>query len=221
MVASGGSAGNGVGRKTLLSVMCSAVVAVAAACGSAPPPSAASDNQTVTKPSSIAAAPSSAAELSPGMTLGPVPTVPPAPAAQGADDCLGQDPEEPLTNGALECQYFTSGSMIPATVPSGPGVSSGDYAVRFGSVGGSSWMSVRIPCASYALRVSIVGQTVTPDPGTMESIVGTCSFPWDEEQKRMAEYLQGPLQFVQQVTGIALHNSEWGVTLFRTPYEAK
>ncbi|MCU1533092.1 MAG: hypothetical protein JWO49_2663 [Arthrobacter sp.] len=110
--------------------------------------------------------------------------------------------------------------MIPATVTTGPGASSGDYAVRFATVGGSPWMSVRIPCASYALRVSIVGQTITPDPGTMESFVGTCSFPWDEEQKRMAKYLQGPLQFVQQDAGIALHNSEWGITLFRTPYEA-
>ena len=119
----------------------------------------------------------------------------------------------------LECQYFTSGSLIPATVLSGQGVSSGDYAVRFGSVGGSAWMTVRIPCASYALRVSIVGQTITPDPATMESSVGTCDFPWDQEEKRMAKYVQEPLQFVEKNAGIALHNSEWGVTLFRTPYE--
>jgi hypothetical protein len=109
----------------------------------------------------------------------------------------------------LECQYFTSGSLIPATVLSGQGVSSGDYAVRFGSVGGSPWMTVRIPCASYALRVNIVGQTITPDPATMESSVGTCDFPWDQEEKRMAKYVQEPLQFVEKNAGIALHNSEW------------
>ncbi|MCO4237534.1 hypothetical protein [Pseudarthrobacter raffinosi] len=63
---------------------------------------------------------------------------------------------------------------------------SGDYAIRFASVGGSPWMSVRIPCASYALRVTIVGQAITPDPGTLESFVGACGFPWDEEQERMA-----------------------------------
>jgi hypothetical protein len=131
---------------------------------------------------------------------------------------LSQGPEEALTNEALECQYFTSGSMMPAAVPSGPGMSSGDYAVRFGSVGGSPWMTVRIPCASYTVKVSINGQTITPDPGTMESLADICTFPWDEEQKRMARYLREPLQFVQQEAGIALHNSDWGVTLFRTPY---
>jgi hypothetical protein len=118
----------------------------------------------------------------------------------------------------LECQYFTSGSMMPSSVPSGPGMSSGDYAVRFAVVGGSPLMTVRIPCASDALRVSIVGQTITPDPESMESFVGTCNFPWDEEQERMARYLQRPLEFAPKEAGIVLHNSDWGVTLFRTPY---
>ncbi|ALV42226.1 hypothetical protein AU252_14630 [Pseudarthrobacter sulfonivorans] len=137
-----------------------------------------------------------------------------------ADDCLGQGPKDALTHGVLVCQYFTSGSMVPADVPSGRGVGSGDYAIRFASVGGSPWMSVRIPCASYALRVTIVGQAITPDPGTLESFVGACGFPWDEEQERMAMYLQDPLQFVQRETGIVLQNPEWGVTLFDTPYDA-
>lgn len=110
--------------------------------------------------------------------------------------------------------------MVPADVPSGPGVSSGDYGIRFASVDGSPWMSGRIPCASYALRVTIVGQTITPDPGTMENFAGACGFPCDKEQKRMAKYLQDPFQFVQQDAGIILQNAEWGVTLARTPYDA-
>ena len=36
----------------------------------------------------------------------------------------------------------------------------------------------------------------------------------------MARYIQAPLQFVQHEASIVLHNSEWGVTLFRTPYGA-
>lgn len=79
-------------------------------------------------------------------------------------------------------------------------------------------MTVRIPCASYAVRVSIAGQTITPVPGTTESFVGTCGFPWDEEQQRMSRYIQAPLQFVEREASIVLHNSEWGVTLSRTPY---
>lgn len=99
------------------------------------------------------------------------------------------------------------------------GVGSGDYAIRFASVGGSPWMSVRIRCASYALRVTIVGQAITPDPGTLESL-WACGFPWDLEQERKAMYLQDPLQFVQRETGIVQQNPEWGVTLFDTPYDA-
>ncbi|BCW66998.1 hypothetical protein NicSoilB4_17610 [Arthrobacter sp. NicSoilB4] len=152
------------------------------------------------------------------MTLAPVPPVPPAPAGQRADECLPQGAEDAAATGTPECQYFTSGSMQPATVPRGPGLSSGDYAVRFGSLGGHTMMTVRIPCASYMVRVSISGETITPDPGTLEAFVGTCNFPWDEEQQRMARYVQAPLQFVQHEASIVLHNSEWGVTLFRTPY---
>ena len=120
----------------------------------------------------------------------------------------------------LECQYFTSGSMMPVSVPPGPGTSSGDYAIRFSIVGGRPLMTVRIPCALYAVRVSIVGRTITPDPATMESVLGTCNFPWDQEQARMERYLQAPLQIAQRESGIVLHNPEWGITLFRTPYEA-
>jgi len=81
-------------------------------------------------------------------------------------------------------------------------------------------MTVRIPCASYAVRVSIAGETITPDPRTLESSLGTCNFPWDQEQARMKRYLQAPLQFAQREAGVVLHNPEWGITLFRTPYEA-
>ena len=81
-------------------------------------------------------------------------------------------------------------------------------------------MTVRIPCASYTVRISIAGETITPDPGTLETFVGTCNFPWDQEQARMNRYLQAPLQFTWRESGIVLHNPEWGVTLFHTPYEA-
>ncbi|WP_079549708.1 hypothetical protein [Arthrobacter sp. 49Tsu3.1M3] len=81
-------------------------------------------------------------------------------------------------------------------------------------------MTVRIPCASYAVRVSIAGETITPDPRTLESSLGTCNFPWDQEEARMQRYLQAPLQFAQRENEIVLHNPEWGITLFRTPYEA-
>ena len=124
-----------------------------------------------------------------------------------------------VANGKLECQYFTSGSMMPDSVPRGPGMSSGDYAIRFGIVGGRPLMTVRIPGASFAVRVSIVGQTITPVAGTLESVLGTCNFPWDQEQARMERYLQAPLQIARREGGIVLHNPEWGVTLFRTPYE--
>ena len=110
--------------------------------------------------------------------------------------------------------------MTPASVPPGPGLSSGDYAVRFGSAGGHPLMTVRIRCASYAVGVSVAGGTITPDPGTLESFVGACPFPWDGEQQRMKQYLQAPLQFARRDSGIVLHNQEWGVTLFRTPYGA-
>jgi hypothetical protein len=133
---------------------------------------------------------------------------------------LPQRAEDAAATGRLECQYFTSGSLLPATVTRGPGMSSGDYAVRFGSVGGQPLMTARIPCASYTVRVSISGDTITPDPGTLETFVGTCNFPWDQEQARMTRYLQSPLQFAWRENGIVLHNPEWGVTLLRTPYEA-
>ena len=109
---------------------------------------------------------------------------------------------------------------MPAAVPRGSGMSSGDYAVRFGSVGGHPLMTVRIPCASYTVSVSIAIGTITPDPATLETLQGKCDFPWDQEQARMHRYLQAPLQFARRESGIVLHNPEWGVTLFRTPYEA-
>lgn len=194
MAAPGGPARYGMHTTpTLLSVVCLAVVALTAACASTPPLSMPAGEQTVTKP--------------------------PA-AGQGIDECLPQRAENAVANGALECQYFTSGSMTPASVPRDPGMSSGDYAIRFGSVGGRTLMTVRIPCASYAVTVSIATESITPDPGTLESSLGTCNFPWDQEQSRMKRYLQAPLQFAQRETGIVLHNPEWGITLFRTPYEA-
>ena len=101
------------------------------------------------------------------MTHAPRPPVPPAPAGQGADGCSSPRAEDAAAAGGLECQYFPSGSMMPAAVPRGPGMSSGDYAVRFGSVGGHPLMTVRIPCASYAVRVSFEGETITPDPATI------------------------------------------------------
>jgi hypothetical protein len=120
----------------------------------------------------------------------------------------------------LECQYFTAGSMLPASVPRGPGVSSGDYAVRFGIVGGRPLMTVRIPCASFAVRISMVGETITPIPGTLESVQRACNFPWDQERARIQGYLQAPLQIAWRERGLVLHNPEWGITLFRTPYGA-
>ncbi len=220
MAAPGGPARNGIRTTpTLLSLTCLAVVALTPACASTPPLSTSAGEQAVTKPPAATAAPSTGAGLSPGMTLAPVPPIQPAPG-QGVDDCLPQRAGNARANGALECQYFTSGSMVPASVSSGPGASSGDYAIRFGSVGGRTLMTVRIPCASYAVKVSIAGETITPDPGTLESFLGTCNFPWDQEQARMKRYLQAPLQFAQREAGIVLHNPEWGITLFRTPYEA-
>lgn len=194
MAAPGGPARYGMHTTpTLLSVVCLAVVALTAACASTPPLSMPAGEQTVTKP--------------------------PA-AGQGIDECLPQRAENAVANGALECQYFTSGSMTPASVPRDPGMSSGDYAIRFGSVGGRTLTTVRIPCASYAVTVSIATESITPDPGTLGSSLGTCNFPWDQEQSRMKRYLEAPLQFAQRETGIVLHNPEWGITLFRTPYEA-
>ena len=125
-----------------------------------------------------------------------------------------------MANGMLECEYFTSGSLMPASVPRGPGMSSGDHAIRFGIVGGHPLMTVRIPCASYAVKITIVGEIITPDPGTLESYVDTCTFPWDQERARMERYLQAPLQFARRESGIVLHNPEWGITLFGTPYDA-
>ncbi|WP_144670104.1 hypothetical protein [Arthrobacter sp. U41] len=200
---------------TLLSLGWLAVVALTAACGAAPSPVAAAHEQSVIKPPAA-----TGAGLSPGMTHAPRPPVPPAPAGQGADGCSSPRAEDAAAAGGLECQYFTSGSMMPAAVPRGPGMSSGDYAVRFGSVGGHPLMTVRIPCASYAVRVSFEGETITPDPATLESFQGTCDFPWGQEQARMHRYLQAPLQFARRESGIVLHNPEWGVTLFSTPYEA-
>ena len=220
MAAPGGPARYGMHTTpTLRSVVCLAVVALTPACASTPPLSMPAGEQTVTKPPAAKAAPSTGAGLSPGMTLAPAPPIPPAPG-QGIDECLPQRAENAVANGALECQYFTAGSMTPASVPRDPGMSSGDYAIRFGSVGGRTLMTVRIPCASYAVTVSIATETITPDPGTLESSLGTCNFPWDQEQSRMKRYLQAPLQFAQRETGIVLHNPEWGITLYRTPYEA-
>ena len=220
MAAPGGPARYGMHTTpTLLSVVFLAVVALTAACASTPPLSTSAGEQTVTKPPAATAAPSTGAGLSPGMTLTPAPPIPPTPG-HGIDECLPQRAENAVANGALECQYFTSGSMVPASVPRGPGASSGDYAIRFASVGGRPLMTVRIPCASYAVRVSIAGETITPDPRTLESSLGTCNFPWDQEQARMQRYLQAPLQFAQRENEIVLHNPEWGITLFRTPYEA-
>lgn len=220
MAAPGGPARYGMHTTpTLLSVVCLAVVALTAACASTPPLSTSAGEQTVTKPPAATAAPSTGAGLSPGMTLAPAPPIPSAPG-HGLDECRPQRAEKVVGNGALECQYFTSGSMTPASVPRDPGMSSGDYAIRFGSVGGRTLMTVRIPCASYAVTVSIAGETITPDPGTLESSLGTCNFPWDQEQARMNRYLQAPFQFAQRETGIVLHNPEWGITLVRTPYSA-
>jgi hypothetical protein len=204
---------------TLLSVACLVIGAVTAGCGSAPPAEPAGEPALTKLPAASAAA-GTGAGLSPGMTLAPAPPVPPAPAGHGADECLPQRAGVAAANGPLECQYFTSGSMMPASVPRGPGLSSGDYAVRFSSVGGHALMTVRIRCASYVVRVGIAGETITPDPRTLESFVGTCNFPWDQEQARMKRYLQAPLQFARRESGIVLHNPEWGVTLFGTPYEA-
>ena len=220
MAAPGGPAQYGMHTTPiLLSLACLAVVAFITACASTPPPTTSAGEQTVTKPPAATAAPSTGAGLSPGMTVAPVPPLPPAPG-HGIDECLAQQAENAVANGALECQYFTSGSMVPASVPRDPGMSSGDYAIRFGSVGGRTLMTVRIPCASYAVTVSIAGETITPDVGTLESSLGTCNFPWDQEQARMQRYLQAPLQFAQRENEIVLHNPEWGITLFRTPYEA-
>lgn len=202
----------------LLSVACLAVVAATAACGPSPSLPEAGDQQESIKPTAVPAAPSTSSGLSSGMTPAPVPPVPPSPVGQGTDECLPQREEDAVANGMLECQYFTSGSLMPPSVPRGPGMSSGDYAVRFGIVGGRPLMTVRIPCASYAVRVSIVGATITPEQGTLESILGTCDFPWDQEQARMEQYLQAPLQIALRESGVVLHNPEWGVTLFRTPY---
>ena len=108
---------------------------------------------------------------------------------------------------------------MQASVPRGPGMSAADNAIGFGLVGGRPLMTVQIPCASYAVRVSIAGQTITQDPGTLESVLGTCNFPWDHEQARMVRYLRAPLQIARRESGIVLHNQEWGVTL-HTPDEA-
>ena len=154
------------------------------------------------------------------MALAAAPPVPPAPAPHGKDECLQQPARDAAAGGTLECQYFTSGSMVPAAVPPGPGVSSGDYAVRFGNVGGRTLMTVRIRCASYAVGVDIDGETITPVPGTLDSFVATCNFPWNEEQARMKSHLQAPLEFARREGGLVLHNQEWGITLYQTPYEA-
>lgn len=73
-------------------------------------------------------------------------------------------------------------NVSAATVPRTPGLSSGDYALRFGGIDGHPLMTARIPCASYKVRVSIAGETITPDPGTLETLMGTCNFPWNQEQ---------------------------------------
>ncbi|MBT2532663.1 hypothetical protein J7E83_11125 [Arthrobacter sp. ISL-48] len=174
----------------------------------------------ITKAAAPSAAASKAAQLSPGMTLAPVPPVPAAPVSQDKDGCLPSDAGNAVTHGILECQYFTSGSMMPPSLPHEPGFGAGDYAIRFSMAGGRPTMTVRVPCASYAVQVTIVDETITPVPGTMDSFVGTCTFPWDEDQKRLTQYLQAPLQFTVREDGLVLHNPEWGITLFSTPYDA-
>ena len=147
-------------------------------------------------------------------------SVPPPESPAGAPAGAQPATKPPAAGGTLECQYFTSGSMVPAAVPPGPGLSSGDYAVRFGNVGGRTLMTVRIRCASYAVGVDIDGETITPVPGTLDSFVATCNFPWNEEQARMKSHLQAPLEFARREGGLVLHNQEWGITLYQTPYEA-
>src|SRR6476661_8599106 len=111
MAAPGGPARYGMHTTpTLLSVVCLAVVALTAACASTPPLSTSAGEQTVTKPPAATAAPSTGAGLSPGMTLTPAPPIPPTPG-HGIDECLPQRAEKVVGNGALECQYFTSGSI--------------------------------------------------------------------------------------------------------------
>ncbi|WP_330191966.1 hypothetical protein [Pseudarthrobacter sp. J64] len=190
----------------------SAVVAVVfplllltAACGQAP---------------QVAAAPSMTGGLSPGTSPAPVPPVPAAPAMDSQDDCLAEGGEVLKGADPLLCQYFTSGAMTPSSVRTGPGADSGTYAIRFAGVESDRIMTVRIPCASYAVEVDIDGGTVTPDPSTLESVVENCSFPWDMEQERMAGYLKKPLQVAETDSGITLSNPEWGISLLRTPYEA-
>lgn len=215
MAASGGTARRYLLRTTAISLaICSLVVI--AACGSTSDVAAAPSVGNSLVP---AAGPSPSAGLSPEMTLGAVPAVPPVPALEGADECVGRTLESVDSKGVIECQYFTSGAMTPPSVTVGEGVGSGDYAVRFASVDGSPLMTVRIPCASFAVRVGIEDHTITPDPATLESLVESCTFPWDEGQQRMARYLQAPLQLAEGHDGVVLSNSEWGVTLFRTPYE--
>jgi hypothetical protein len=164
------------------------------------------------------------AQLSPGMTLAPVPPVPAPPVSPGNDVYKGRDSAAAPNGGTLECEYFTSGSMMPASMTRASGqpqgLSSGDYAVRFSRIDGLSMMSVRIPYASFAVHVSFAGGTIIPAPETLDSIVGSCSFPWDGEQARMARYVQAPMQFTRREQGIVLHNAELGTTLFTTPYAA-
>ena len=207
-------------RWTLLSVLC-LVIAGTTACGQAATRDSPTTSQGAPKPPAAPAGPSRNAQAPPGVAApAPAPAVPPAPDGQGPDECLRQRATDPAAGGMLDCRYFTAGALMPAGVPRAPGISSGDYAVRFGSVGGRPLMTMRIPCAAYAVSVSIAGDTITPDPDTLERVVGTCNFPWDQEQARMERYIQAPLQVAQRESGIVLHNPEWGVTLFRTPYGA-
>ncbi len=81
-------------------------------------------------------------------------------------------------------------------------------------------MTVRIPCAAYLVKVTISGSTITPAPDTIKSVVGTCDFPWNAEQERMARNVLSPLKFEQRPDDIFLGNAGWGITLNRTPYDA-
>ncbi|WP_146070352.1 hypothetical protein [Arthrobacter sp. GMC3] len=220
MVAPGGKTRFALRSKALPFLACLALVSAATACASPPPSSVGHETFNVATPAVPAVQPSLRAGLPPGMTIAPMPPAPVAPANPGPDDCPGMLSQATPGNETLLCQYFTSGSLQPASVPRGPGIDSGTYAVRFASVGGSAWMTVRIPCAAYLVKVTISGSTITPAPDTIKSVVGTCDFPWNAEQERMARNVLSPLKFEQRPDDIFLGNAGWGITLNRTPYDA-
>jgi hypothetical protein len=133
----------------LLSAACLALVALTAGCGSLPGPAGPPAAGAISKAPAASAAASMHAQLSPGMTLAPVPPVPAPPVSPGNDVYKGRDSAAAPNGGTLECEYFTSGSMMPASMTRASGqpqgLSSGDYAVRFSRIDGLSMMSVRFP----------------------------------------------------------------------------